>query len=295
MSLWQDLYSILFWKDTWLGNTSLSLKFPTLFNVVCFKEECLGDVLVRKAIFNECNFVFRRNLFDWEKELQTELSHLLDVSGVVARDEREDRLSWFGCNSNVFSVKSFYNLFRAHPSNPDKTFELIWRNAAPHRVQCFGWLVYLGRVKTSEYHLRLGIINNEEEALCKFCFAELETADHLLLHCKFVWDTWGNVLSWWGIQGPLPNALDDLYRWWDDWNFKAKKRIIWDCLLFAVLWTIWLTRNEAVFNQTSPNWCEMQETIKIRVALRVKTKTGDKEDYSMDDFIFKLGSIIDDS
>lgn len=254
----------------------------------------MGDVLVRKAIFNEWNFVFRRNLFDWEKESQTELSNLLDDSGVVARDEGEDRLSWFGCNSNVFSVKSFYNIFRANPSNPDKTFELVWRNAAPDRVQCFGWLVYLGRVKTLEYLLRLGIINNEEEALHKFCFAELETADHLLLHCKYVWDTWGNVLSWWGVQGPLPNALDDLYRWWDDWNFKAKKSIIWDCILFAVQWTIWLIRNEAVFKQKSPNWCEVQETIKIRVALWVKTKTGDK-DYSMDDFIFRLGSIIDAS
>lgn len=30
--------SILFWKDTWLGNISLSLKFPTLFNVVASKR-----------------------------------------------------------------------------------------------------------------------------------------------------------------------------------------------------------------------------------------------------------------
>lgn len=99
----------------------------------------MGDVLVRKAIFNEWNFFFRRNLFDWEKESQTELSNLLDDSGVVARDEREDRLSWFGCNSNVFSVKSFYNLI-------SQMLQILYENVILVQIlhMCTNEKVYLG-------------------------------------------------------------------------------------------------------------------------------------------------------
>lgn len=74
-------------------------------------------------------------------------------------------------------------------------FELIWKNAAPPHVQCFGWLAYLGKVKTSDLLLRIGVIHSEEDAICKFCDANIESLDHLLLQCKPVWDVWAAILE----------------------------------------------------------------------------------------------------
>ena len=100
-----------------------------------------------------------------------------------ATSGRPDQLVWKESPSGSFSVKSIYDSAVSSHSNEDESFKLIWKNSAPPRVQCFGWLPYMGRIKTSEYLFRLGIIQNEGDALCSFCNTDLETLDHLLLHC----------------------------------------------------------------------------------------------------------------
>lgn len=48
--------------------------------------------------------------------------------------------------------------------------------------------------------------------------------------------------------------------------------------------------NEFIFQNKELNWKEVVELIKLRVALWVRTK-WDPPDYSMNDFIYRLGSI----
>ena len=109
------------------------------------------------------------------------------------------RLIWQGCSSGKFSVKSIYNIASSSHSSVDETFKLIWQNVAPPRVQCFGWLSYLGKVKTAEFLFRLRIIHDEGEALCSFCNSELKTLNHLLLHCFLIWNCWAATLRWCGV------------------------------------------------------------------------------------------------
>ncbi|KAI8535022.1 hypothetical protein RHMOL_Rhmol10G0142600 [Rhododendron molle] len=55
--------------------------------------------------------------------------------------------------------------------SPDK---LVWQGCAS--------------VKTSEFLLRIGILHSVEDALCRFCKANIESLDHLLLLCGPVGD-----------------------------------------------------------------------------------------------------------
>lgn len=168
-----DGRTILFWKDIWLGTTTLSSLFPTLYGILNNNEEKLSDVLARKDVSFQWDFDFRRSLYDWESVSLTELRNLLDNSGVAASFDSPDKLVWQGCASGRFSVKSIYNLAVSSSSNQDIIFDLIWKNIAPPRVQCFGWLAYLGKVKTSEFLLRIGILHSEVDALCRFCKANI--------------------------------------------------------------------------------------------------------------------------
>ena len=77
-------------------------------------------------------------------------------------------------------------------------------------VQC------LGRVKTSEYLLSLGIIHSESEAMCTFCSRELESLDHLLLHCDPVWRCWAAILRWCGVSWATLASIVILFQWWSD-------------------------------------------------------------------------------
>ena len=65
--------------------------------------------------------------------------------------------------------------------------DFISKNAAPPRVQFFGWLLWLGRVKSGELLITWGIIRDHGVGLCLFCGDEMESADHVLLLCSNVW------------------------------------------------------------------------------------------------------------
>lgn len=209
-----------------------------------------------------------------------ELHSILDGSGILSSNGISDKLIWEGNNSKSFSVKSLYELANHNALVVNSAFDLIWRNIAPHRVQRFGWLVHLGRIKSSEYLFRLGIIRNEEEACCKFCLSELETVDHLLLHCQPVWQLWSKIMYWWGVKWVSPKSVVDLFFWWKDWTMNKQKRLIWEAFPMAVLWNV---RNKIVFENEAPNWDKTSDLILSRVAFWIKSKEG-SFDFSLDDF-----------
>ncbi|KAI8525263.1 hypothetical protein RHMOL_Rhmol13G0217000 [Rhododendron molle] len=120
-------------------------------SVVVNNDELLSQVLARKMELQKWDFLFRRNLYDWESVNLDELNDLLDQSGVAIPRDAPDQLLWQATSSGKFSVKSIYNLAFSSHSDHDETFELIWKNVAQPKVKCFSWLAYLGRIKTAEF------------------------------------------------------------------------------------------------------------------------------------------------
>ncbi|GFY80587.1 hypothetical protein Acr_01g0003960 [Actinidia rufa] len=255
-----DGSTIKFWKDIWMGNLPLQSQFSTLYKITINKSEFLSDVYIRFEETQRWDFLFRRPLLAREVEALEDLNELMAISGVEINLDRHDQLIWQGCPSEKFSVKSIYEKAISSHSAVDETFKLLWENVAPPRVQCFGFLSYLGRVKTFEYLLSLGIIQNEGEALCSFCNGELESLDHLLLHYAPVW----NLL----ISGsPRPEVL---------------------CapIPLAMVWSIWNVRNQKDFESKSMNWVEVTELVMARVAFWVPSSKEGK-DLTMNDIIFR--------
>lgn len=103
-----------------------------------------------------------------------------------------DHLIWNACNSKEYSVSSMYNLsLTSTPSsdiNSRKSFVWIWKNVAPYKIQCFIWMVKLGKLKNVAFLLRIGTAHRQDQAVCKFCGIELESINHSLLLCSHVWN-----------------------------------------------------------------------------------------------------------
>ncbi|KAG5561204.1 hypothetical protein RHGRI_004327 [Rhododendron griersonianum] len=78
---------------------------------------------------------------------------------------------------------------------------------------------------------------------------------------------------------------------WKNQNLKPKQKIIWYCIPLAVMRTIWNQRNTCVIEKSEPNWVEVQELIEFGAAFWVPSKKG-WNDYSMEDFIFRLKSMV---
>ena len=93
----------------------------------------------------------------------------------------DDLLIWKDKKGARFIVKSVYEMLELTWSQKFQVLDLVWKNATPLKVRCFGRLSWVGRVKNSEWLLRLGILVEPDHGLCKLCGSGLETVNHLLI------------------------------------------------------------------------------------------------------------------
>ncbi|GFZ18817.1 hypothetical protein Acr_27g0005560 [Actinidia rufa] len=175
-----------------------------------------------------------------------ELKELLVGSGVVSTSDRPDRLIWQGCSLGKFSVKFIYNIASSSHSSVDETFKLSWQNVAPPRVQCFGWLTYLGRVKIAESSIA----------------SLLSCLELLGFHPKVVWC---------GVSWVAPASLVSLFHWWRDWFWQPRVKVIWTPIPLTMMWSIYNARNQKVLDNKLVNWLETIDLIIARVAFWVSS------------------------
>lgn len=89
---------------------------------------------------------------------------------------------------------------------------------------------------------------NIEFGSCPFCNLEEETPNHLLLLCNVARKVWNEVMVWWNLIWVIPANVKTLFLFWDSFNFKNLEKACWEATFYAALWTIWLSRNDTVFN-----------------------------------------------
>jgi hypothetical protein len=68
-----------FWRDIWIGNTSLQEKFPRLFSISSQKDETVARLQNRVTGSARWDFVWRRRLLQWETNLLDELYAVINA------------------------------------------------------------------------------------------------------------------------------------------------------------------------------------------------------------------------
>ncbi|CAN1342707.1 Putative ribonuclease H protein At1g65750, partial [Linum perenne] len=144
-----------------------------------------------------------------------------------------------------FRIRSAYDLLGEHEGRRrDVDWELVWRWKGPNRIKHFLWLVAHDRLLTNEERRKR---TWTEDGSCSRCGHPQETVLHVLRDCSAAVNTWTH----------LAFRSDDRTSWdlpllpWITHHLKAPST----CLLFGVAcWSLWKTRNEAIFTdiRTTP-------------------------------------------
>lgn len=100
--------------------------------------------------------------------------------------------------------------------------------------------------------------------LCQFCLLEVEDQSHLLWKCTLSKKIWQAVLAWWGLADKVNiENLESMWRSRKIFSIKILRKI-WELVLAATIWSIWLARNDKIFNGKEAVTPVLLQMIKFR-------------------------------
>ncbi|KAK8993149.1 hypothetical protein V6N11_033253 [Hibiscus sabdariffa] len=257
-----DGKSVFFWTDLWIGDFALKDKFPRIFALSRNKSGFLVDFGFKVGLDWNWSIPLRRPLFDWEK---LQWNNLLEcLNNFKPSNTEHDWVRWFGSSDGSFSVKSLRLLIGPNRSGESMWNECVWIGFTPPKVEIFVWLVLWGRVPVKMELSRRGM-SNLGCILCPLCKLFPESVSHLFFSCSGIWPIWMYFCRLLGISTVLPREPKLFFEAWGalgDPNHKEWFLVI----LFVVLWSIWLFRNEVIFQNKKVDWLQLNFLIRFRLA-----------------------------
>ncbi|XP_050895416.1 uncharacterized protein LOC127102040 [Lathyrus oleraceus] len=268
--------SILFWKHCWLGNSSLKLLFPRLFEVCSFPNALVincglwENVGWSWKVGVDSTLLVGELLEDWKELIEI----LKDVKPCM---NGVDKLIWWR-DVGGFSVrnafKRLYTLNMAIPTGSDFRFcelKRLWKATIPWKVKLFWWRWILGALPTRKELWHRGVILGVEASFCPLCDLEEEFVGHLFLKCGKVKSIWKEVFSWFGMDFDVlleSSDIDTIVTGEDVLLFLSNsldgrvKSSFFAFIWSLVCWSIWNARNNLVFEHSNWNVVEILLFIK---------------------------------
>jgi len=208
----------------------------------------------------------------WIRELsQTELQQLNELTALLSqhypRQGQEDIVLWKGQKS--YSVKEL----QRHVSLEVEINSIVctvWMKLVPPKVEFFMWLTLLGKLNTRQRLCDKGTLPKNQSA-CTFCTLRPESINHVLLTCPHSQKIWKSIAEEMGQLLTLSGSFKQHYERWmtTSWRNGLSKKV-WASTFFAVAWSIWLTRNEIIFQHKVFYHEALCQSIKRRVAFWTK-------------------------
>ena len=150
----------------------------------------------------------------------------------VQRDE--DKVVWTASKSGTFSVKSLYFILELGGS-PLFPCGSIWRANVPPKVAFFAWEASWGKILTLEQ------LQSRGYSLANWCFLclfEVETMDHLLLHCIKTWALWNLLFSLFGVAWVLSSLVKETLLGWHGAFVGKTCKKAWQMAPLCIFWSV---------------------------------------------------------
>lgn len=223
------------WGEPWLPDKDAPL-------LVTPRSEFHGLATVSSLIDPETS--------DWDVPLLNEMFCDRDVElirKIPVSLSYEDQWCWRDDIRGIYTVKHGYKLNTVGAGvelSPFTSWSRLWKSRFPPKVLNFIWRCARAILPTRTILLGRGVMIDVE---CPLCHSHPETPLHLFRQCIHTSAFWDNILD-----VPVP-AQDECFEGWLSWIFEIKDaHVILHCV--ALFWSIWLCRNEVVWNhkQWSP-------------------------------------------
>ncbi|XP_058782239.1 uncharacterized protein LOC131656564 [Vicia villosa] len=191
------------------------------------------------------------------------------LNNITLTREEEDSFGWLKNDEGIFTVRSCYSWLTAETALDSVSPGVLgalsscWNSAAPLKMQYFGWRLLHDRLPSKDQLFKRGIITEITQLRCVFCSFD-ESAVHLFVSCPFADNIWRKVYDWIGSITEL--SLDEFKSFLFNCEkilSKRKRRVV-SVIWFVSVWSIWLMRNDIIFNNVSPSFVDCMSAIVFR-------------------------------
>ncbi|XP_071695223.1 uncharacterized protein [Rutidosis leptorrhynchoides] len=211
----------------------------------------------------EWDFGLSSSLDEYDERQVVTLKHL--IRHVSLDLDKEDTILWVHSVDKVYSVAEGVRVMLE--SNLDKEFDwvkIVWNKLVPSKIAIFHWLAIQGGVPVKEVLSFLHFLRDGSNDKCGWCTSEVESIDHLLLHCPWSHNVWSALFAWWNVVWVMPSSIIDFFiECFHGLGVNAKKT--WRLIGPVSFWLIWLARNDFLFNGSYQSWRCVVEHVKIKV------------------------------
>lgn len=128
----------------------------------------------------------------------------------------------------------------------NNNWKKIWKFKVPPRVTLFLWKLENNILPTKKL-LENKVFQQNFDASCNRCKLARKSHDHIFWECGFAKQVWNKVFHWWRYNVDI-FKLHINQKWkWLHWFKSQSLKIGWSIAMISTLWSLWLSRNEAVF------------------------------------------------
>lgn len=157
-------------------------------------------------------------------------------------------------HSGAYSVQTAYiTLLGSQTQNNSNFFKSFWCKLTPFKISSFAWKSLMNTIPIIQNLLHKKIIPPSSNSFCPLCNSALESTEHLLLNCHFVFKIWSKCYSWWGIKSVFPRSMKDHLVQHSNLFVHKNLSMAWRMIWFATLWYTWKHRNDIIFRNSRPD------------------------------------------
>lgn len=166
---------------------------------------------------------------DSEYEEKVKLLSLLYLT--FASIDRDDDRLWSLDPKGCFSVQSCYSALIGVNLH-EKGWKHNWNTLVPPKILGFCWIAKLHKILTVD---KLRIRGHVLVSGCLLCLKIKETANHLLIHCRFAARVWAIILNRLGNCWVMPSFVLDLFKQWRITCVSPDHKKFWNLSIFVVV------------------------------------------------------------
>eukprot|EP00253_Pinus_taeda_P011184 PITA_11184 len=204
--------------------------------------------------------------------------HLHSIAPTFKIDK--DELRWDPTGTS-YTIQAGYDYLNSkeHSAPTWIHWKILRKAKAIPKVKFFMWILLKGKTLTAENLKRRGIA---APSRCRNCQDAEESMQHLFISCPFAVSCWSSInpsaFPIWNTQQSIGKALINWKRNypWQSMKHNPAKRV-WDALPFALLWRIWIARNNMIFREKETSSRHLCMKAKI---LAIETIASKQEDFS---------------